>query len=66
MANWIKCSERMPEKYTDVLIYTTHPGEILLAYLNKSNEFCYDRDNDGDEMTCYATHWQSLPEPPQE
>ncbi|MBE0395328.1 DUF551 domain-containing protein [Citrobacter amalonaticus] len=63
---WIKCTERVPEKYTDILIYTTKPGEILLAYLTSSNEFFYDRDTDGDELTCYATHWMPLPEPPSE
>lgn len=66
MQNWIKCSERMPDKFVEVLIFTTYPDEILLAYLNKSNEFCYDRDDYGDEMTCHASHWQPLPEPPQE
>ncbi|EMR0739537.1 DUF551 domain-containing protein [Citrobacter braakii] len=63
---WIKCTERMPDKYSDVLIYTNNPNEILLAYLNLSNDFCYDRDNDGDEITCHATHWMPLPEPPTE
>ncbi|EBP7342864.1 DUF551 domain-containing protein, partial [Salmonella enterica] len=33
---WIKCTERMPDKYSEVLIYTNNPNEILLAYLNLS------------------------------
>lgn len=64
MTQWIKCSDRMPDVHKDVLIYVTHPYEILLAYLSDSGEFCYDIDSYGEQVMTHATHWQPLPEPP--
>lgn len=63
---WINCSERMPDKYVVVLIYVTNPVEVLTAYLNKNNEFCFDRDSEGEYMTIQATHWMPVPAPPGE
>lgn len=63
---WIKCTERNPERFVYVLVVTHNPTEILLAYLDNSNEFVYDRDSDGDPMVCHVTHWMPLPELPNE
>lgn len=63
---WIKCSDRMPERFKDVLVVTHRPTEILLACLDNSNEFVYDRDSDGEPETCHVTHWMPLPELPTE
>jgi len=66
MSNWIRCSERMPEICDDVLVRVINPSETLMAYLSHSGNFCYDRDGEGEEITCEATHWMPLPEPPKE
>lgn len=60
MANWIKCSERMPEKYKTILVHNRF-GEMRLACLSFRNEFWCD-NLEVDEVT----HWQPLPEPLQE
>lgn len=63
---WIKCTERMPEQFKDVLVVAHRPAEILLAYLDESNEFVYDRDSEGEPLKCHMTHWMPLPELPAE
>lgn len=60
MQNWIKCSERMPEKYKAILVHNIF-GEMWVACLSFRNEFWCDNLK-VDEVT----HWQPLPEPPQE
>lgn len=64
MSNWIRCSDSMPEICIDVLIRVINPPDTLMAYLSNSGEFCYDRDCEGEEVTCKATHWMPLPDPP--
>lgn len=65
MNEWISVEDRMPERCTNVLIHVINPSEILVAYLSYSGDFCYDRDDEGEEISTKATHWQPLPEPPQ-
>lgn len=69
MANWIKCSERMPENTQMVLAFSQ--GEIVAAYWNyvvcpidykKYRAFTYLSGSLLEDVT----HWQPLPEPPQE
>ena len=58
---WIPCSERLPEEYTDVLA-TTVWGDITIAErLDDSSWFIiegYSNANDEDIVA-----WQELPEP---
>lgn len=64
---WIKCSERLPEikkgvfvpRSKDVLIY--HRGEYAIGYVAAGN--CWYTE-DGECELGYVTHWQTLPEPP--
>lgn len=69
MADWIKCSERMPENTQMVLAFSQ--GEIVAAYWNyvvcpieykKYRAFTYLSGS----LLEHVTHWQPLPEPPQE
>lgn len=62
MANWIKCSERMPENMADVLV--TDGEDVKSMWWNGTKWDSWDNryalDSDA------VTHWQPLPEPPQE
>jgi hypothetical protein len=62
MADWIKCSERMPEQYREVLV-CSYDGSRYIAALNR--EMNWD-DGDFFDDIQNITHWQPLPEPPQE
>ncbi len=60
---WIKCSERLPEKGADVLIYV--PRSLWMKI--RSAQFENTRwwvDSSCIILRDAATHWQPLPEPP--
>lgn len=88
MANWIKCSERMPEIGANnwrtalpVIVncdfgvlpayygFTWHQGEKRFGFM-QSVRYGNGRGHSPDECECglikNVTHWQPLPEPPQE
>lgn len=64
MANWIKCSERMPELGKEVLCINSD-GEYEVCLYAKG--WYLDEPS---FAACagefFATHWQPLPEPPKE
>lgn len=69
MQNWIKCSERMPEIGTSVLMYR---GYGVIAGYYTSNKYAktekgrLPRFESFNGIQLGVTHWQPFPEPPQE
>lgn len=68
MANWIKCSERMPDKHRPVIVFGAHPCDVV-----QNNIYYWDGSVWSDCRDDYEavnrnniTHWMPLPEPPQE
>ena len=64
---WIKCSDRMPEKGEDVLVWHKHGFHMMATYGKVKNPSTYQiewalRNGAG---VIEATHWQPLPEGPQ-
>ena len=60
---WILCSERLPEKYSDVLCCDTY-GEYIIGmpYEDEESNTGFSVENDGVYMIdCIA--WMPLPEP---
>lgn len=58
---WIKCSERLPEKNG---CYLTFDGEMVVAIYDVSTEhWIFDGEGFGKYI---FTHWMPLPEPPKE
>jgi len=70
--SWIKCSERLPEKYTEVMIWPIIDGRILTAQLTttKSNPTLrwmysdYVHSHGYEDYDGNVTYWQPLPAPP--
>ncbi|MFC2544716.1 MAG: DUF551 domain-containing protein [Aggregatibacter sp.] len=61
---WIKCSERLPDKCTAVLLYVDdyeYP-HITIGMLNTDGNFGHCDDFLSDDVT----HWHPLPQPPEE
>ena len=63
---WIKCSDRMPEKEGRYLVVVINSGEPIV-YVEPY--FMYP-NKDGVKVHCdrwlnYATHWMALPELPE-
>lgn len=64
MGQWIKCSERMPDDFVDVLVTDGHYVEIMTrlgdgSWLVLLEEWSTCVSVDG------ITHWMPLPEPPE-
>lgn len=65
MSQWIKCSERMPDDFMDVLI----TDGIYVEVMWLDCEGYWDSWVDGGYRTVCPddiTHWMPLPKPPQE
>lgn len=70
---WIKCSEKLPQKETPVLIVyagTIRVGQLLTEYPTweetfKAYKYWDDPEKDGQDWEWNdVTHWMPLPEPP--
>lgn len=72
MADWIKCSERMPFTIDDVEVLVTDGKRVTVTDCNagirpaSSNDFWCAFSEYGAMYPKVITHWQPLPEPPQE
>lgn len=78
--NWIKCSDRLPEKDGEYLVYVSDriwSGAMVLWFTNDFSQLYNDLsyphkgfyENDP-EYGCIkyeeVTHWMPLPEPPED
>lgn len=69
MTEWIKCSDRLPEEFTAVLVYFKTGGitvcELREKELHPRRWYIVDFDEgDLDYRMDDITHWAKLPEPP--
>ena len=64
-ADWIACSERMPELDTRVLLYfPDYGGHIEDGCIGDEGDGPYHYFFDGDSLRHEPTHWMPLPEAP--
>ena len=67
MANWIKCSERMPEHGMPVLVVGAIGNTVQNnVYEWDGNTWSDFRNDYGEHGPSTITHWQPLPEAPNE
>ena len=66
-SEWIKCSERMPEEYKDVLfIKKTWGNNIEFKIGDFDSKMKWWQSGSGVIKNEYVTHWMPFPEPPKE
>lgn len=54
--DWISVKDRMPEQYTDVIVFIKG-DTIAVDYVDENSDFYYYGE--------YVTHWMPLPTPPE-
>ncbi len=69
MSEWIKCSERLPDRDQGVVAVLSVDGDILTAWASywggaRTDFACWSFPHSEDDGTVIA-HWTPLPEPPQ-
>lgn len=71
-AEWISVDDRLPERYTEVMVWP-HPSEQVmtaqfgLTHKESAPEWHYSEYISGfgwEEQICNPTHWKPLPAPP--
>ncbi len=66
LGSWIKCSDRRPERGTDVQVYCSDTREQFVAFHIGNGEFQYAQHEDI-SIACRPSHWmplQTAPEKP--
>ncbi|RLA66565.1 MAG: hypothetical protein DRQ88_05920 [Epsilonproteobacteria bacterium] len=64
---WIKCSDRMPDEWEDVLIWAAKDENVEMAYFNNQDELKdYWQNNSFTWATDEVSYWMPLPSPPEE
>ena len=61
---WIKCSDRRPERGTDVQVYCSDTREQFVAFHIGNGEFQYAQHEDT-SIACRPSHWMPLPAAPE-
>lgn len=56
-SEWVSVNDRMPEQYTDVIVFIKG-DTIAVDYVDENGDFYYYGE--------YVTHWMPLPELPKE
>lgn len=68
MSEWIKVSERLPEKWTEVMVWPHPSDQNMTAELRHDGEWEYQEyvhHHGWDSVKIKApTHWMPLPAPP--
>lgn len=62
MSEWIKCSERMPDDFEDVLV--TDGDNVEVMWRHRSGLWDYWAPRNPNISSNDVTHWMPLPEPP--
>lgn len=65
VSKWISCKEKMPEDGISVLI-CSYRGTVHKATYDSDMGYFYIADSDLHYNELDVTHWQPLPEPPNE
>ena len=67
MTEWIKCSERLPNRGDHVIYYDYLDNSVncgYMSYITDSRRRWYSLDARDESKDCDVTHWAELPEPP--
>lgn len=59
---WIPCSEKLPEKHTDVLVAFSHDDDTVIAWYSKVKKQ-WKNSSTGNVIKAKVVAWQPLPEP---
>ncbi|MDR2331905.1 MAG: DUF551 domain-containing protein [Burkholderiaceae bacterium] len=68
-ARWFPVSERLPEPFTDVIVWPRPTDYCCEAQVDKRGEWSYgvyEHYNGHVNYQAHVTHWMPLPQPPKE